>query len=344
MVPWPDIAWSAVDGVAAAEPGLGEQAVAVTVGSTGFVAVGYRETEDARVGLIWSSVDGTTWSVAGPAGTFDDVEMLDVSAAPGGYVALALGTLGAAAERPHPVFFRSPDGETWERLTDVPGSDGAYPMAVTGGENGVVAVGSDATGRTVVWRSTDGKTFDNVLIDDPSIAALTDPQAMGDAYVALGSEDRPPVLLRSGDARAWTDSPIDQAPEAVASRLAAGEWGYLVQGLWDPGCELDDATCVPQPVGWGSPDGRSWSRLPDQDTPIGNGASIVVDAGEHGVVAIDGASAWASPNGWGWLPLPEPGDGSMAVFDAVVSGDVIVAVGAIAAEDGTGRSAIVVAK
>ncbi len=344
VVPWPDIAWSAVDGVAAAEPGLGEQAVAVTVGSTGFVAVGYRETEDARVGLIWSSVDGTTWSVAGPAGTFDDVEMLDVSAAPGGYVALALGTLGAAAERPHPVFFRSPDGETWERLTDVPGSDGAYPMAVTGGENGVVAVGSDATGRTVVWRSPDGKTFDNVLIDDPSIAALTDPQAMGDVYVALGSEDRPPVLLRSGDARAWTDSPIDQAPEAVASRLAAGEWGYLVQGLWDPGCELDDATCVPQPVGWGSPDGRSWSRLPDQDTPIGNGASIVVDAGEHGVVAIDGASAWASPNGWGWLPLPEPGDGSMAVFDAVVSGDVIVAVGAIAAEDGTGRSAIVVAK
>ena len=61
-------------------------------------------------------------------------------------------------------------------------------------------------------------------------------------------------------------------------------------------------------------------------------------------MAIDGASAWASPNGWGWLPLPEPGDGSMAVFDAVVSGDVIVAVGAIAAEDGTGRSAIVVAK
>ena len=84
--------------------------------------------------------------------------------------------------------------------------------------------------------------------------------------------------------------------------------------------------------------------LPDEDTPIGNGASIVVDAGQHGVVAIDGASAWASPNGWGWQPLPEPGDGSMAVFDAVVLGDVIVAVGAIAAEDGTGRSAIVVAK
>ena len=36
-------------------------------------------------------------------------------------------------------------------------------------------------------------------------------------------------------------------------------------------------------------------------------------------------------------------DGSMVVFDAVVSGDVIVAVGAVSAEDGTGRSAILFA-
>jgi hypothetical protein len=84
-------------------------------------------------------------------------------------------------------------------------------------------------------------------------------------------------------------------------------------------------------------------RLPDKDTPIGNGASIVVPAGDHGVIAIDGASAWASPNGWGWQPLPEPSDGSMVVFDAVVAGDTIVAVGAVSAEDGRGRSAILVA-
>jgi hypothetical protein len=83
--------------------------------------------------------------------------------------------------------------------------------------------------------------------------------------------------------------------------------------------------------------------LPDQDTPIGNGASIVVPAGDHGIIAIDGASAWASPNGWGWQPLPEPSDGSMVVFDAVVKGDTIVAVGALSAEDGTGHGAILVA-
>lgn len=343
-IPWPDITWSVADGVASAGPGLGEQAVAVTAGSDGFVAVGYRETETAVEGLAWFSADGSTWTHVGAGGTFDAVEMLDVTGAPDGFMALGVGTLGAAVERPHPVFFRSADGRTWERLIDVPGSDGAYPMGLAGGPPGIVAVGSDTDGRTVVWRSPDGRAFDRVILDDPSIDALTDPHVMGEGYVALGSEARPPVLLRSTDARTWTDAPIDPAPEAVASRLAAGQWGYIVQGLWDPGCDPVDPTCTQQPVGWWSVDGRSWARLPERDTPIGNGASIVIDAGRHGVIAIDGASAWASPNGWGWQPLPEPGDGSMAVFDAVVSGDVIVAVGAVAAEDGTGRSAIVVAR
>jgi len=343
-VPWPDIVWSVADGVASADPGLGEQAVAVTVGPTGFVAVGYRETEAALEGLVWSSPDGSTWSSAGPDGTFDAVEMLDVTRAPDGFVALGVGTLGAANERPHPVFFRSDDGLEWERLRDIPDSDGAYPVALAGGDKGVVAVGSDADGRVVVWRSADGTTFTADILVDPSVDVLTDPHVMTEGYVALGSEDRPPVLLRSSDAVSWTEAPIDAAPEAIASRLTVGRWGFIVQGLWDPGCDASEPPCDQHAIGWASADGRSWSRLPEQDTPIGNGASIVVDAGEHGVIAIDGASAWASPNGWGWQPLPEPGDGSMAVFDAVVSRDIIVAVGAIAAEDGTGRSAIVVAK
>jgi len=116
-----------------------------------------------------------------------------------------------------------------------------------------------------------------------------------------------------------------------------------VQGLWDPGCDETAVDCEQRPIGWWSADGKAWTRLPDKDTPIGNGASIVVPAGDHGVIAIDGASAWASPNGWGWQPLPEPSDGSMVVFDAVVAGDTIVAVGAVSAEDGRGRSAILVA-
>jgi hypothetical protein len=343
VVPWPDIVWSTVDEVASDDPGEGEQAVAVTVGPGGFVAVGYREGEASRDGLAWFSADGRAWTRVVADDAFAGVEMLDVAAAPGGFVALGMAVRDEAADRPHAAFFRSADGRRWERLADVPGADDTYPEWLTGGEDGVVATGTDADGGTVLWRSADGRVFDRRTFDEPVADELTDPHLSSEGIVALGSGNRPPLLLQSSDARTWTDAPIDPAPETSATRLIFGDWGYLVQGVWDPGCDATAAECEQRSIGWWSPDGRTWTRLPDRDTPIGNGASIVVPAGDHGVVAIDGASAWASPNGWGWQPLPEPGDGSMVVFDAVVAGDLIVAVGAVSAEDGTGRSAIIVA-
>jgi hypothetical protein len=343
VVPWPDIEWTQIEGVASDDPGEGEQAVAVTFGPAGFVAVGYREGETSRDGLAWFSADGRAWTRVAADDVFAGVELLDVAAAPGGFIGLGMAIKEAAAERPHAVFFRSTDGQRWERLADVPGADDTYPTWLTGDENGVVATGADLEGRTVLWRSADGRRFDKVAFDVPVADELTDPQLSPEGIVTLGSGNRPPLLLRSSDARTWTDAPIDPAPETKATRLVRGEWGYLVQGLWDPGCDAATTECEQRPIGWWSPDGRTWTRLPDGDTPIGNGASILVAAGEHGVIAIDGASAWASPNGWGWQPLPEPSDGSMVVFDAVVAGDLIVAVGAMSADDGTGRSAILVA-
>ena len=342
VVPWPDIVWTPADGVASADPGDGEQAVAVTVGPQGFVAVGYRDEGDVRNGLAWFSPDGRTWTRVGADKVFDGVEMLDVTPGPSGFVALGMVT-DAVGDRPHAVFLRSADGRTWQRVPGVRGADTTYPSSLMGGEKGIVAMGIDDEGKTVVWHSTDGRTFDRGTLKDPALGELTDPHASPDGYVALGSENAPPVLLQSQDAMTWTHDPIDPAPQTVATRLVPIDHGYVVQGLWDPGCDETAVDCEQRPIGWWSADGKAWTRLPDKDTPIGNGASIVVPAGDHGVIAIDGASAWASPNGWGWQPLPEPSDGSMVVFDAVVAGDTIVAVGAVSAEDGTGRSAILVA-
>ena len=340
VVPWPDIVWTAADGIASDDRGDGDQAVAVTVGRDGFVAVGYRDEAGRRDGLAWYSEDGSAWAPVG-RGTFDGVEMLDVTPGPDGYLALGMAAEGIG-ERPHTVFFTSKDGRTWTRLPDVDGADETFPSFVAGDDRGVVAVGVDDEGKTVIWRSTDGRVFERASVQGRAADELTDPHASPEGYVALGSETEPPVLLRSGDARTWTDSPIDGAPQAVATRLVPTRSGYLVQGMWDPGCDDPAVECQQRSIGWWSPDGKAWTRLPDEETPIGNGASIVVPAGDHGVIAIDGASAWASANGWGWQPLPEPSDGSMVVFDAVVAGDTIVAVGAMSAEDGSGRSAILV--
>lgn len=342
-MPWPDIVWSVAEGVDAGDPKDGEQAVAVAVGDEGFVAVGFRDDGPIRDGLIWFSPDGQGWTAVGAPGTLDGVELLDVAPGPHGFVALGVGSLGAAAERPHAVLFRSPDGRSWERLGDIPGSADTYPESLTGGTEGILAAGSDVDGAAVLWRSRDGRVFERLELDQPAADAITDPHAVADGYVALGSPGGPPILLRSTDAETWTASPIDAAADVVAARLVPGRWGYVVQGTWSAGCS-PAGSCAGESIAWWSGDGVSWGRLPAADSPISNGGSIIVAAGDHGLLAIDGASAWESPDGWAWRPLPEPGDGSMVVIDAVVVGDVIVAVGASYGDDGTSRGAIVVAK
>ena len=347
VVPWPDIVWSTADGVTggggAGDPGGDEMVAAVIAGAEGFVAVGYRENDGVRDGRIWFSEDGVSWMSVGALGALDAVELVDVATAPEGFVALGVGTLGAAAERPHAVFLRSRDGRSWDRLGQVPGSAETYPAWLAGGADGVVAAGTDADGAPAAWMSPDGRAFERVAIELAPDLSITDPQVMDNGYVALGGSGRPPVLLRSRDAVRWTATQIDMAADVSAARLIPGQWGLVVQGAWAPTCAAN-ASCPASAIAWWSQDGSDWGRLPGGASPVSNGGSIVVPAGMHGLLAIDGASAWASPDGWAWRPLPEPGDGSMLVNDAVVLGDIIVAVGAVYGEDGISRGKIVVAK
>jgi hypothetical protein len=346
VVPWPDIVWSTADGVTggqADDADGGEMVAAVVAGAEGFVAVGYRENDGVRDGLIWFSGDGVSWMSVEPRGALDAVEMVDVAQSPEGFVALGIGSLGAAAERPLAVFLRSRDGRSWDRLGPVPGSADTYPAWLAGDADGVVAAGTDADGAPAVWRSPDGRSFERAAINAPADLSVIDPQATDDGYLALGGSGGPPVLLRSPDGVRWTGTQIDVAADVHAARLIPGKWGLVVQGAWAPTCAAS-ASCPASAIGWWSLDGSRWGRLPGDGSPISNGGSIVVPAGVHGLLAIDGASAWASADGWAWRALPEPGDGSMLINDAVVLGNVIVAVGAVYSEDGISRGSIVVAR
>ena len=343
VVAWPDVTWAPAEIADDTGPGDGEQIVSVTSGPEGFVAVGYRDAGGVSDGLIWHSPDGETWTAAARPDVLEHVELVDVAPAPEGFVAMGIGALGAANERPHVVFFRSPDGRSWERLGDIPGSADTYPGSLTGGPAGILAAGSDADGGTALWRSIDGRSFERVNVDVARGGEVTDPKAVAGGYLALGSAVERPRLLRSSDGIGWTATPIEASDAVLAVRVVPGEWGIVVQGLWAGDCS-PMASCPGQALAWWSGDGSAWARLPAEGSPISSGSSLIVPAGQHGLLAIDGASAWASPDGWAWRPLPEPGDGSMAVSDAVVDGDVIVAVGTIAGEDGINRGAIVVAR
>lgn len=345
--PWGDVAWTNASlppipvGVEA------ERVVAVSAGTTGFVAVGYREVDGIRNGEIWFSPDGATWSQVGPATALAGVELVAV-ASPGpsdvsgaAYVALGVVDGGPARDTPMAVFLRSEDGRVWGRLPAAAGTTEAFPESLTASARGFLATGDASDGGAAAWVSPDGRAFERVTLDGSAIEGIVDPVATAAGFAALGSSVHPPIVQRSPDGIRWQASPVDVQSETQGYELAIGRWGSIVQGLVAADCG-SLAACAGRSVAWWSADGASWGRLPD-DSPAANGGSVIVPAGEHGFLAIDGASAWSSPDGWIWTPLPEPGEGTVAVVDAAVDGDVIVAVGTEDLEDGSTIGRILVA-
>jgi hypothetical protein len=340
FVPWPDIGWHLADLPPRPPGSAAERVVAITATPDSFVAVGYREINGSRDGVVWRSIDGEAWqAIDGPL--FADAELIDVSPAPGGIV--ALGTLSIGDGPPQAVVFRSTDGEAWERLAPPVGGVGTFPSSLAGDTSGVLVTGDDNDGKAVVWRSIDGRSFQSLPVDEVARDAVESPRVVGGGYAALGPAGGPPILLRSTDGSSWTTTSIDQASDVVGTRLEIGRWGWIVQGIWAPGCG-PLASCAGRAIAWWSGDGTTWARLPVEGSPISTGGSIVVPAGAHGMLAITGADAWSSPDGWAWRSLAEPGDGTVGVDDAVVRGDLIVAVGAENEEDGSSVGRILVAR
>jgi len=340
FVPWPDIVWQVADLPLRPLELSAERVLAVTATDIGFVAVGYREIDGIRDGTIWWSADGETWQISDDA-LLDGVELVDVSSAPGGLVAFGVDSAG---DRPQALLFHSTDGRAWERLAAPGGGVDTYPSSLAGDASAVLASGIDVDGGAVVWRSVGGRSFERLPVAGVASKAVLTPRVVAGGYIALGSAGEPPILLRSTDGASWTSASIDGASDVRGTRLVVGRWGLVAQGTWAPGCS-STASCAGQSIAWWSGDGTAWGRLPAEGSPVSNGASIVVPAEEHGLLAIDGANAWSSPDGWRWRSLPEPGDGSIVIDHAVVRGDTIVAVGAeYGEEDGSSVGRILVAR
>jgi hypothetical protein len=342
FVPWHDIVWKLADLHPRPLDVSNEHVAAVTATDAAIVAVGYREIDEVRDGIVWRSTDGTVWDVIDDA-VFDRVELVDIAPAPGGFVALGVEPGGAATDHPTVVVFRSPDGASWLRLPPLAATGDAFPGSVAGGADGVLAVGSDASGAPAVWRAPDGRSFRRVDLGGPAVDGLIDPHVTGDGFVALGPSTLPPTMLRSSDGTSWSASSIDARPDTQATKLVVGRWGMVVQGVVPPQCGGQSAPCPDDYIAWWSHDGRAWEQIPAVDAPSVNGVSLLVPAGVHGLLAIDGADAWSSPDGWAWRSLPEPGDGSVSIDDAVVRGDLIVAVGEEVGDDGSSVGRILTA-
>jgi hypothetical protein len=124
----------------------------VAYGNGRFVTVGDSSTGDHGVPVWWSD-DGLHWHRPAPDVAPSGINVWDVAASSGGFVAVAPRGLGAS------VAWFSPDGATWQQAA-VP--DGFHAFEVTGTDRGWFAWGDGH-----VYRSQDGRVW-HAFPDEPA--------------------------------------------------------------------------------------------------------------------------------------------------------------------------------
>jgi len=364
--------WSVVSHDEAVFGGEGSQTIlSVTTGGPGLVAVGL----DGGVGpwvsgsdtaaAVWVSPDGLTWSrVAHDETVFGGEHgqvMRTVIAGGPGLVAVGWDGRGILDDTPavDAAIWTSVDGYTWSR---VPHEDavfgGAWIEGVTVGGPGLVAVGGtggyNTDGDAVVWTSVDGITWSRVPHDESVFGGansyfMSDVTVGGPGLVAVGSGggtgpwdhgDNHAAVWTSVDGIIWSRVPDDEAllstggnPAPMLSVTAGGP------GLVAVGSDWWTQGLARTPV-WTSPDGITWTRVPDDETV--RGVMVDVTVGGPGLVAVGCVCAaswspvvWTSVDGITWTPLPDD-DAVLRhedhMYSVNIQGPYLVAVGT----DGSG--------
>lgn len=335
---WPDVVWVSSD---LDDPPAGttsERAVAVAGSRLGFVAVGVAEATGRARGSLWFSPEGSVWRRAGAALDLEGVSMVDVTATDDAFV--AVGTIYGDRDRGIPtrtVTLRSDDGERWERLPEDPAAPESYSGTVAASATGFLSTSFtlDADG-LVVRTSDDGRSWRDIPADALGDAAggIGTPVWTGEGWIATGVRTGSPVVLRSADGGAWTATALEPPADGggIATDAFAGAWGALAIGITGRGCEAT-SPCDHRRVAWWSSDGVSWLRAAETDRAIEQG--LVVAAGDRGVISVSGLDAWSCPDGRRWRSLGQPSLDGTQVNDAVVRGNLVVAVGDTYRDDST---------
>lgn len=315
----------------------------------------------------WESIehDGLAWARvpdnAPPAGSVSDSPSTTSPAVPGfvgsphmdsiavgGPGLVAVGTNYHLSFGTQPHIWTSPDGLQWQRSTLDPAvfgdsfDDQVQLKAVTAGGPGVVAVGvAGDSGHTPVWISQDGLRWENAEggFDPESRPRLQSVTAAGPGLVAVGwvteEESTDAAVWTSEDGMSWSrvahDPSVFGGPgrQTMTSVVAGGP------GLIAVGQDQRDEGENPVAAVWTSPDGRSWSRIPHDESVFGGPHELTattVAVGGPGLIAAGfespssgnraqpvTGSLWTSVDGFEWHRLPPEDE---EVFAQAVVGSV----------------------
>ena len=297
----------------------------VAVGQT-VVAVGSTGSRP----LVLTSSDGLTWIRAPDTAAFDTAGGAGMGSAvtsPGGVLAVGAGDGESVA-------WLSPDGATWEKVFESPGTSSM--ASVTRDGPGFAAVGAALPGLVedfggAAWTSADGRAWIPAPASSQLLRApLRDVVATERGLVAVGGIDGP-VSLTSTDGVTWIlheqrDVLGGGAFWAVAVRpeggfIGVGDGGGAFSAVSDDGAawrrglcsgSLTDASLravVASATGylaagsvagraaiWTSRNGEVWSRV---RADLGAGQINAITTTPYGLVAV-GTSVWLGPaNGIG---------------------------------------------
>jgi hypothetical protein len=353
--------------LASGQPGTAAAPGQAGAGTTGLTLAGYPGEHGAvGVAAMWSA-GGTTMAVgyadAHPAvwrhatdGTWSLVSTAALSGLTGHLTSVAQGQSGwiavgseNASGTVEPVVFWSPDGVTWTPqpvLTGLAGGEAQF-LGVAAGPGGYLVVGKQGNGNqshVALWWSADLKNWTNGETNGSAGSFAAAAVAVGNGFVAVGSENNCHTIWTSADGRNWTAHDLAKpsgASTAALRSVAAGQGGRFVAA----GSAAGNAGDLPIVVT--SADGGAHVTQVVLRAPEGPASVTAVTATSDGFVAVglagpaNGRRAveWTSPDGLTWSAATQlPSAGTSQITALADTGSTVTA----ASQRGTGPSVVTI--
>jgi len=285
-------------------------------------------------GAIYIETEDGSWELVDTGATFQDVYLTYLLSPPGRPMVLFGGPADTQVPRGFGGAWTSTDGRTWTEVVVPTSGRGA---AIAGGELGYVlaaaSFNSAESSMINVWWSEDALNWDHVhSVDAGSGANVSSAGGGPEGFVvaARTDSDAPPLILASGDGRAWFEAPQQPSLTAddVVMTVAPVGPDWVAAGwraLSGPGAGIDL---------WRSADGLNWdpagSIEPDEDwrgqgTRAMYPSHLIVRGGMlflSGALAAEGSdtrplAVWTSTDGLGWQRLDLGGDAEVRAVDGI---------------------------
>jgi hypothetical protein len=231
--------------------------VDVAAGPGGFVAIGTTtgaaESPHQALVVVFASDDGRTW-VRRQAGLGDSRGYANaIAGGPEGYLVTADAAAGDISA------WLSRDGETWQAIDPaaVPAGQPTSPVADPQ-RGGWMALGPNV-GDPIAMHTLDGLTWSSSAMDAPDSTRAYDLAISSWGYLAVGGQGdcgpfsscpEGPITWWSGDGLAWSRLPAEATPFDLGGLAlgASSDRGFVA---------------VRGSGAWSSPDGWTWTALPN---------------------------------------------------------------------------------